>query len=1156
MGKDANKSSNSAKDEKKEKGAYDGGSLQNMGGGKMMGQKSENDDEYSELMSETDVKKLESMGGVEGIAEKLGTDVERGIPDDIEDRKQKYGENRTKQRPPKPFLSFVWDALHDKTLIILGICAAVSIGLGVTVEDPSTGWIDGTAILAAVFIVVMVTSVNDFNKEKQFRKLNELREEKNVTAIRNGENKSISVYDVLVGDILELEAGATIPADGLWISGQNTAVDESPMTGESDSVKKTDEAPFMLSGCMVVEGVCKMMVIAVGERSQKGKISALLDSPNEDTPLTEKLEKLSERIGKFGLIAAALTFSVLVGKYFIWERHGKWQWSELGNLVGYLITAVTIVVVAVPEGLPLAVTISLAYSMRKMMKDNNLVRHLEACETMGGATNICSDKTGTLTENRMTLDKLWIAGEEHEDAGEIEENVARLFAEGISVNSSAYIERGGKGKKAEKDTKGKASNDNSKAQPKPQYARVDDNKDKKKGNETAPAGDDNKPEFVGSKTECALLEYTDSKMKVSYEEIRKKHKKNIVKLYPFSSERKSMSTVIRFDSSIDAPGAEGEPSYRLYCKGASEIVSKMCSQMTTKDGKAENLDDKAAEDLKKLIEEYASSGLRTIALAYKDISEEHDWEDDSIISDLTLIGIAGIKDPVRKEVPDAVKKCKKAGIMVRMITGDNILTARHIAKECGILTEDGMAIEGPELRKMSQAELDKIIPKLQVVARSSPTDKFTLVHRLRELGEVVAVTGDGVNDAPQLKEADVGFSMGITGTEVAKEASDIVLLDDNFSSIVKAVMWGRNVYDSIRKFVQFQLTVNTVAVAIAFIGAVTKGDSPLTPVQLLWVNLIMDTFAALALATEAPTEELLKRKPYGRYDSLITRNMWRNIIGHAIYQLAVLLFLLYAINMLPIFGLPNNMKKFTEADKTIQNTIIFNSFVMCQIFNEINSRKLGSELNVFKGIFTNYVFLAVLGFTVVMQFVLAQFAGAFAGTHPLSIQQWGVCIFIGFIELPYGLLLRLVFRFKEPEHQEKHTHPLEAGQSATESSSTPATLQGEREREKSGDQRREKGKEKVKEEHVSINMPDEARSKRGDERVPLLRQSGDTNARARENWGKAQGVVTEVGVVNVLRGAGRRKSVASGAYPTRKFDARRQSTLGENFLRRSQGPNM
>jgi Ca2+-transporting ATPase len=507
-----------------------------------------------------------------------------------------------------------------------------------------------------------------------------------------------------------------------------------------------------------------------------------------------------------------------------------------------------------------------------------------------------------------------------------------------------------------------------------------------------------------------LLEFVDKQFGSDYVELRKKLP--IKRIYPFSSANKTMTTIMHQDTKTG--------KYRMWTKGASEMVLAESTSIVSATGDVVPLTEELKKQAMTEIQGMAQSGLRTIGLAYADLDAPSAanggvsaWNEAPPVRNvhhqgLTLIGVCGIKDPVRAAVPGAVRDCQLAGIKVRMLTGDNIHTAKHIARECGILTDDGVAIEGPAFRALSDEEVDAILPKLQVMARSSPQDKYKLVSRLRYHGEVVAVTGDGTNDAPQLKEADVGFSMGIAGTEVAKEASDIILLDDNFSSIVKAVQWGRNVYDSIRKFVQFQLTVNIVAVIVAFVGAVSHGESPLKPVQMLWVNLIMDTMAALALATEAPTADLLKRKPYGRFEGIITPAMWRNIIGQALYQIIVLFVLMYVAHWIPALELPGVLSAWTTTHHIIHTTIIFNSFVFCQLFNEINSRKLGNELNVFSGLFSNQIFWIVMVFTVTVQVLIVQYGGEFAGTHPLTTTQWGVCIAIGALCIPYGFILRLI----------------------------------------------------------------------------------------------------------------------------------------------------
>ncbi|EGG16179.1 P-type ATPase [Cavenderia fasciculata] len=917
-------------------------------------------DDLANLISNENVDGLEHQyGGVRGVAEMLKSNVDQGLTSAEATSKARidsYGENRTAEVAPKSLLFFIWEAAHDKTLIILMVAAIISIVLGLTVEDRSTGWIDGTAILFAVVIVVMVTAGNDYNKEQKFRKLNSIRNERNASVMRDGRITSVPTTDIVVGDVVQLEAGDTIPADGFFINGANFAVDESSMTGESDQKSKSEkEEPFMLSGCQVLEGRCTYLVAAVGDHSQWGKLKSLLSAPSSDTPLTEKLENLAQLIGKFGLAAAILTFLVLIIKYIVVFKteHRVWAWSELGTIMGYLVTAIAIIVLAVPEGLPLAVTISLAYSMIKMMRDNNLVRHLEACETMGGATTICSDKTGTLTMNRMSVERSTIG----RYIASPSEHIVSLLAESICLNSTAYI-----------------------------VVRAPVN------------------EHKGSKTECALLEFI-IKLNVDYETYRDLNKARAVRAFPFSSEKKMSGILVKKDGSGNNSGGGG---LRFHAKGASEIMLEKCTASIDEDGSSRNFTRDEKMIIAKEIEVYASNGLRTLILAYKDVKgDAAKFKEEDLYKDgFTFLALVGIKDPVRPEVPAAVLKCQHAGIKIKMLTGDNLLTAKNIARECGILKEGGVALEGPQFRQLTDEQLDIVVPHLQVMARCSPTDKYRLVHKLRQLGEVVAVTGDGVNDAPQLKEADVGFAMGIAGTEVAKEASDIVLLDDNFNSISKAVLWGRNVYDSIRKFIQFQLTVNIVAVVIAFAGACTSGESPLRPIQMLWVNLIMDTLGALALATEPPTESLFDRLPYGRFDKLITRRMWRNIIGQSIYQLSFLFAIMYgAATLTTLFDLPPQ-GQWSPNDKMVYHTIIFNTFVFCQFFNEINCRVLNNDFNVFRNIHKSYLFVGIFIGTIGIQILLVEVGGEFFGTRPLDIYQWLFCVIIGTGGLVWGFCLR------------------------------------------------------------------------------------------------------------------------------------------------------
>ncbi|KAL3832977.1 hypothetical protein ACJIZ3_007713 [Penstemon smallii] len=827
---------------------------------------------------------------------------------------------------------FVWDALQDLTLIILMVCAVVSVGVGIATEGWPKGMYDGIGIISCIFLVVIVTAISDYKQSLQFRDLDKEKRNIFVHVTRNGSRKKVSIHDLVVGDIVNLSIGDQVPADGIFISGYSLTIDESSLSGESEPVNMEKNRPFLLSGTKVQDGSGKMLVTSVGMRTEWGRLMVTLSEGGEDeTPLQVKLNGVATIIGKIGLAFAVLTFLVLTTRFIVVKAiHGhitKWSMNDALNLLNYFAIAVTILVVAVPEGLPLAVTLSLAFAMKKLMNDKALVRHLSACETMGSASCICTDKTGTLTTNHMVVTKIWICGEAkrvEENNTKTNEKVARTLVQAIFLNTGGEVVK----------------------------------------------GKDGKTEILGSPTEAALLEFGlqfDKKFDAQKNEFK------IIKLEPFNSVKKKMSVLVKLS----------DGKVRAFVKGASEIILGMCDKIVEKNGESVPLSEEQRKKIADVINSFACEALRTLCLAFRDMENGESIPD----TNYTLIVVVGIKDPVRPGVKEAVKTCLDAGIVVRMVTGDNINTAKAIAKECGILTADGIAIEGPEFRDKTTDEMKEIIPKLQVMARSLPLDKHKLVTMLRkELKEVVAVTGDGTNDAPALHEADIGLAMGIAGTEVAKESADVVIMDDNFSTIVNVAKWGRSVYINIQKFVQFQLTVNVVALMTNFVSACISGSAPLTAVQLLWVNMIMDTLGALALATEPPHDGLMKRSPIGRNVNFITKIMWRNIIGQSIYQLIVLGVLKFDGKRLLNLNGPNS--------NATLNTLIFNTFVFCQVFNEINSRDM-EKINILKGMFSSWIFVIVMVSTVTFQVIIVEYLGTFANTVPLSGDLWMLSVLIG-----------------------------------------------------------------------------------------------------------------------------------------------------------------
>lgn len=1035
------------------------------------------------------MKKLIEVGGVDAIVKDLASDVSSGLEasgDDFEVRKKKYGTNCLPSKPSKSFLALCWEQMHDQVLIILSVAAIVSLALGLyetfgqpTVYDaegkaePKVEWVEGVAIIVAIVIVVLVSAVNDYNKERQFAKLNAKKEDRQIVVFRSGQKHFISINDLLVGDIMTVETGDVVPADSILVKG-SCECDESSLTGETNTVKKTsaeiaehdfvtrvmkeDEPaidigdkpvlggskvldPILISGSKLLSGQGRALVTAIGVNSMHGKIMMSLRHENEVTPLQKRLTNLANGISKYGFMVAVILFVVLFIKFLValgGSYKGLSGAQKGSKFLNIIITAITIVVVAIPEGLPLAVTLALAFATTRMTKDGNLVRVLKSCETMGSATAVCSDKTGTLTENRMKVVRGIFGTTEFDDvvgqkpaengmkssrqaAQDVAASVAGAVGENVMLNSTAF------------------------------------------------EGEEENEPFVGSKTECALLlmcrdalESIDAPLQT----IRDRNESRVVQVIPFESSRKWGGLVLRMGD-----GDGGKPWYRFYIKGASEMVFSRCEYRAESSGEVVKLDSAGRARIVEHIDQYAGEALRTLSLAHRDFKGLSSWPPVGLASEqnpdeadiqrlfgpdvskstdsgkmgsdgavpsivindsgagqpagLVLDALVGIQDPLRPGVSEAIAQCKRAGVRVRMVTGDNVLTARAISRNCGILDEAGAkdkygCMEGPSFRLLSDDERLKVVPRLHVLARSSPEDKRILVETLKRLGEVVAVTGDGTNDAPALKLADVGFSMGISGTEVAREASDIILMTDDFASIVNAIKWGRTVSTSIRKFVQFQLTVNVTACVLTFVSAVASSDgsSVLTAVQLLWVNLIMDTLAALALATDKPDKDVLNRKPMGRVAPLITTSMWKMILGQSAMQLVVTMVLHFCGDAI-FFG---NGGHITSHQQKQVDSLTFNTFVWLQVFKLFVTRKLDEgdglthvrerisrqNLDFFQSLFRNGYFigieLLISGFQVLIMFV----GGAAFTIARQTGPMWGTALICGLLSFPLGWIIRII----------------------------------------------------------------------------------------------------------------------------------------------------
>ena len=1101
---------------------------------------------YQQRESMEEINYIESTHeGLPGLSKKLNSDLENGISSNEDAKRLRidYFDDNLRYREPMPsFWYYVAEAFEDEMLRILVVCAIfeITIGLSPLTENPGKDAFDGFGIVFAILVIVITTSVTNYNKEKKFKQLSDENFKKfQVVVVRDGSKFNISDEELLVGDKCKIDLGMIIPADGILITSSNLRVDESSLTGESDLMRKETlenciknkekykdkkfPSPLVFSGTTVKEGSAWMLVLAVGKNSASGKIREHVmqnknDEESNQTPLEIKLGDIAEDIGTFGLWSAILTFAALLFKlfyskyiqmeyrnqqmenfiedkilnetynrtsreniknetYYLLDNNSVWSgiWKDIFQSI---VLCITIIVVAIPEGLPLAVTLSLSFSVKKMMDDNNLVRHMPACETMGGANFICTDKTGTLTRNKM--------------------HVVTVY------NNNSEVDVNNIDSEHNENATSKFSNEYYKSFRDALINNID----------------------VELNSDGDIIMESSSKTDFAFYDLLRGFNENLFHVYEridrlgFHSDRKKMSTIVKRD----------DGKYYIYMKGAPEVILNSCSHYLkhTGDSTAEitNTEVKKFDEVTK---KFSSLTLRNLAIAMKEVSfdevKAYRESKDSTShlnyeiekENFTLIGIAAINDALRAGVPQSVALCHAAYVRVIMITGDDVRIAEAIARNAGIIDirENYLSLTGNEFftriggiacktctmetnkctcpKTIGQAkikygdnkddefyesklkkekvhnmnEFQRIIPNLRVIARARAIDKYALVLGLRELEHVVAVTGDGTNDASALSKADVGFAMGKTGTDVARDAADIIILDDNFNSIVHAIKWGRNIFDNIRKFIQFQLSVNFSAVLLVFVSSCIGSESPITAIQMLWINLIMDSLGSLALSTEDPSDELLYRKPHSKREYIISPIMWKHVIAQSLVQFSLVLFLyLYASHFIEedhpnrikmiqqlenCFGdffaeqteFKNHMIKYyimdgkksswdplkhirrnlspkvclffdeklfdpkqitnlneafkwyiSEYGNTCHMTIIFNTFVLYSLFNQINSRVINDRFNIFHRILDNWLFIAVTGIELIIQICIVQYGGLVfkCCLNGLTLSQWIWCL--------------------------------------------------------------------------------------------------------------------------------------------------------------------
>ena len=960
------------------------------------------------------------------------------LSDEIIESRKKYGANIMPPPLREPWWKQLLSKFHDPVIRILIIAALIAICTGELIE--------GTGIVVAVLLATLLAFFNEFRAEKEFDILNQVNDDIPIKAIRNRQFSTVPRKDLVVGDVIFIELGEEFPADGEVLESVNMQVDQSKLTGESEPVVKvaadsqefagieesTYPADKVLRGTLAVDGHAYIRVTAVGVKTEIGcAAQAASEQVKDETPLNRQLEKLGKVISVLGFGVSAITFSaltvrsifkgditqtagqwtvaclllagVLVAMIKVWlpvvyngiellkgkgeqpdwlQKEGISNWlamivigllltsggltalfftgqlpadinnwlspSAVPKFISFFMIAVTLIVVAVPEGLAMSVTLSLAYSMRRMTAANNLVRKMHACETIGAATVICTDKTGTLTMNQMRVHETIFPALNGKTLEESQnEPSGRIIAEAIAANSTANLSRVKPGE----------------------------------------------PEPIGNPTEGALLLWLNASRQ-DYELIRENFKVSFQ--WTFSTERKFMGT--KGVSAVTGGTV-------LYVKGAPEIILERCTLIKELDGNRDLTADYRQQLLRHL-KEYQAKGMRTLGIACLESVVEHD-DLEHVANNMAWMGFVVIADPVRADVPPAIIACRKAGIAVKMVTGDNPETAKEIGRQIGLWDDqdaEGRIITGKEFMAMTEEEAITAATRLSIMARARPADKLKLVKSLKAAGQVVAVTGDGTNDAPALNYADVGIAMGKTGTAVAKEASAIILLDDSFNSIVNAVMWGRSLYQNIQRFILFQLTINVAALVIAMLGPFIGVELPLTVIQMLWVNLIMDTFAALALSTEPPHPEVMERKPRRSSDFIVTPVMAGLILKTAAAFLAVFIGMLFF------------MKHNTTAGEALLSprelSIFFCVFVMLQFWNLFNARCLGSSRSAFSGLMKNKIFLLIAAVIFIGQVLVVQFGGKVFRAIPLTFSDWALITLATSVVLLAGEILRFLKRRK------------------------------------------------------------------------------------------------------------------------------------------------